>query len=1505
MQREGLYTPELEHDSCGIGFVASLKNERSNKIVNDALTMLRNMEHRGACGCEPETGDGAGILIQIPHFFLREECLKIGIELPEPGMYGVGAMFLHQDPAIAEATKERLSFHIEELGFELLGYRPVPRDNSMIGASAKAVEPICEQVFVKPKTEMAPEELERRLYILRKYSTHSIGSTRRNAVPGNDYEFYWISLSCMTTIYKGLLRTDQLQQYYLDLQDTRIDSTLAMVHSRFSTNTFPQWKLAQPFRVIAHNGEINTIRGNVNWMKSKQRLFESEVFSQEDFSRLLPICDKAHSDSANLDSIVEMLVLAGRPLAHAMMMVIPEAWQADDLMDPKRKAFYEYHSALMEPWDGPASISFTDGKVIGATLDRNGLRPSRYCLTEDGLLVMASEAGALPVDESKVVKKGRLQPGKIFIADLEQGRIISDEELKDEICSKQPYDKWLKENRFYLEDIKENNKEEPQPKTTLLQRQQAAGFSTEDISDILIPMVGSGAEPVGSMGVDIPLPVLSHRSQHLSHYFKQLFAQVSNPPIDPIREKNVMSLFSALGSNRNTLAETPEHCRKIQLLHPVLSNQDLKRLKFIDGFDGFKSKVIHALFNADGRDGRLEEGVNQLCIDAEEAVLNGQEFLIISDKGKSSEKAGIPSLMAAGAVHQHLISRKLRAHASIIVEASDVRETHHYATLIGYGANAINAYVTYETLEDLRKRGILGDLAESEVVEKYQQAIGYGLLKIFSKMGISTLQSYQGAQIFEILGLGQEVVDKCFKKSISRLGGISFDGIAEEVLVWHRHAFPLTSKSNDGLTDEGVYQWKKKGEKHLFNPETVRLLQQAVRTNDYEVYKEYSRKINEQIRDTFTLRGLFEFKDRRPVPLDEVEPVENILPRFATGAMSFGSISHEAHSTLAIAMNRIGAKSNSGEGGEDYVRFERKANGDWERSAIKQVASGRFGVTSYYLANAEEIQIKMAQGAKPGEGGQLPGHKVDEWIGRVRHSTPGVGLISPPPHHDIYSIEDLAQLIFDLKNANRNARINVKLVAEAGVGTIASGVAKAKADVILIAGHDGGTGASPISSIRHAGLPWELGLSEAHQTLVRNKLRSRVVLQTDGQIKSGRDVAIATLLGAEEWGVSTAALVAEGCIMMRKCHLNTCPVGVATQNKELRKMFSGKPEHVVNLFTFFVMELREIMAELGFRTINDMVGHVDALKVRTDIEHPKVNGLDLYQILYKQDEGAEAGIRHQIDQHHEINFILDNKLIKSAAPALDSATSVKAEFKIVNTDRATGAMLSHEISRIYKAQGLPDKTIHFKFNGSAGQSFGAFLAPGAYFELEGEANDYFGKGLSGGHMVVYPNRKAKFTAHENQLIGNVAFYGGTRGKAFINGLAGERFAVRNSGVEVVVEGVGDHGCEYMTGGSVIVIGETGKNFAAGMSGGQAYIFDPNGDFHNKCNLSLVDLDPLNHEDIQYIKSMIEEHVIHTNSKLGSYMLNDWDNLLSSFIKVIPRDYKAVLEQKKDDLTKAL
>ncbi len=1492
----GLYHPSFEHDACGIGFVASIKGNKSHQNISDALTVLENMEHRGACGCESNTGDGAGIMIQIPHEFFFEECLKLGVHLPSYGRYGVGVAFFPKEIKLREECRDIFNRTAEKLGLEVLTYRKVPVNPDGIGPTALSVEPEMEQVFIAcPDHITNMDEFERKLFVLRNHATHLINSTVKKDAIG----FYLASLSYKTVVYKGQLTSHQVREYFPDLSNKRVVSAFGLVHSRFATNTFPSWKLAQPFRYIAHNGEINTLQGNLNWLKTSEQWFESPFFTHEEMEMLLPIVSAGQSDSACLDNMIELLTMSGRSLPHVMMMLIPEAWDGNDQMDPVKKAFYEYHASIMEPWDGPASISFTDGKMIGATLDRNGLRPSRYCVTKDDRVIMASETGALPVDPKIIKEKGRLQPGKMFVVDMEQGRIISDDELKAKICSQKPYGDWLNQYKIRLEEL-----EEPRvtfthlSESSVFKYQKAHGYSTEDIETIIKPMALDGKEPIGSMGTDVPLAVLSDQPQHLSSYFKQLFAQVTNPPIDPIRERMVMSLATFLGNNGNLLEESPTHCHTVALKQPILTSKELEKIRSIDtGI--FQAKTLQTYFRADGKPDSLKRGLDRLCRYAEDAVHDGFEVLILCDRAVDSDHAAIPSLLATAAVHHHLIRKGLRGQVGIVVEAGDVWEVHHFACLLAFGATAINPYLALATIRNMKANGSLETNLDWEKLRyNYIKAVCDGLLKVFSKMGISTLQSYQGAQIFEILGLNQEVVDRYFTGATSRIQGIGLEEIAKEALVKHYFAFSRKDIPVDRLPVGGLYQWKRKGEFHLFNPTSIHLLQYATKMNDYGTFKKYTKYINDQSEKAATLRSQFEFKRNRPsVSIDEVEPAEAIYKRFATGAMSFGSISWEAHTTLAIAMNRLGGKSNTGEGGEDEIRYEKMPNGDSMRSAIKQVASARFGVTSLYLTEADELQIKMAQGAKPGEGGQLPGHKVDDWIGKTRHSTPGVGLISPPPHHDIYSIEDLAQLIFDLKNANRAARINVKLVSKAGVGTIAAGVAKAKADVILISGHDGGTGASPISSIKHAGLPWELGLAETHQTLVRNKLRSRVVVQADGQMKTGRDIAIAALLGAEEWGVATAALVVEGCIMMRKCHLNTCPVGVATQDPELRKRFTGDADHVVNFFKFIVQELREIMAELGFRTVNEMVGQVECLTPRENIKHWKYSKLDLSPILYREPASDITGLYNTETQDHGIDNVIDWQLLEKAKPAIEKQERVFASFDIKNTDRTAGTILSNEITKKYRAEGLPEDTIHYKFNGTAGQSFGAFNTKGVTLELEGDANDYFGKGLSGARLIVYPPKEATYIPEENIIIGNTAFYGATAGESFIRGKAGERFAVRNSGAKAVVEGVGDHGCEYMTGGRVVILGPTGRNFAAGMSGGIAYVYDVNGVFTKNCNTEMVDLDPVTTADFAELQDMIQRHYAYTGSTVAKFVLDDWDNQYKNFVKVFPSDYKKVLQAK--------
>ena len=1494
--QQGLYDPQFEHDACGTGFIAHINGHKSHRIIADALTMLENMEHRGACGCDPDSGDGAGLLIQIPHGFLLDECTADEILLKEPGDYGIGMLFLPKDSGIKKACRAIIQQSCDKLGFRILGYRKVPVDSAVIGETARTAEPGVEQLFIaRPQHIHNADDFERKLYVLRRLITKTVAESIKTGAE----HFYFTSFSCKIIVYKGQLTTYQVRQYYTDLRDERVTSGFGMIHSRFSTNTFPSWKLAQPFRFLAHNGEINTLTGNLNWFYSGIRSYVSPFFTKEEMEVLFPVVDDNQSDSACLDNVIELLYHSGRSLPHVMMMLVPEAWDGNEQMDPLKKAFYEYHATLMEPWDGPAALNFTDGKIIGALLDRNGLRPLRYMVTNDGRVIVASEAGVLPLDETTVIEKGRLQPGKMFLVDTTQGKIITDDEIKKQITSRQPYGNWLENYKIRLDELAEPRVSFTNlSKESVFKYQQVFGYTREDIETIIKPMATDGKEPIGSMGTDVPLAVLSDRPQHISSYFKQFFAQVTNPPIDPIRERLVMSLVTFIGNNGNLLDEDKMHCHCVEHIQPILHDYELEKLRSIDtGL--FHAKTLQTYFKADNLPGSLENGLNRLCRYAEDAVQDGFEVLILSDRAIDSEHAPIPSLLAVSAIHHHLIKKGLRGAVGLVVEAGDIWEVHHFACLLAFGATAINPYLALATINTLSKEGKMESTLDVPTLSKnYIKAVCDGLLKIFSKMGISTLQSYHGSQVFEILGINKEVVSKYFTGGITRIGGLGLDEIARETLCKHVNGFSSSKKETQLLPEGGIYQWKRRGEAHLFNPETVHLLQHATRTQDYDIYKKYAKLINEQTEKMYTIRGLLDFAHHREaISIDEVEPIESIMKRFATGAMSFGSISHEAHSTIAIAMNRIGGKSNTGEGGEDEIRYVPLENGDSMRSSIKQIASARFGVTSNYLTNADELQIKMAQGAKPGEGGQLPGHKVDDWIAKVRHATPGVGLISPPPHHDIYSIEDLAQLIFDLKNANRVARINVKLVSKAGVGTIAAGVAKAHADVILIAGSDGGTGASPISSVKHAGLPWELGLSEAHQTLVRNKLRSRVILQADGQMKTGKDLAIAALLGAEEWGVATAALVAGGCIMMRKCHLNTCPVGVATQDPDLRKLFSGRPEHVVNLFQFLAEELREIMAELGFKTINEMVGRVQFLKVRENLGHWKAKTIDLTALLHPVSNPREMTLYNSEKQDHGMDDIIDWKLFEQAKPALENLTPVYASFTVKNTDRTVGTLLSNEISKIYGSPGLPAGLINYKFTGSAGQSFGAFSTKGISFELEGEANDYVGKGLCGAQIAIYPPKNSKFRAEENILVGNVVLYGATSGELFIRGQAGERFAVRNSGATAVVEGIGDHGCEYMTGGRALILGKTGRNFAAGMSGGIAWVYDEDHSFRENCNKEMVDLDTLDHADEDEIISLLRKHVQLTQSEVAQDFLNNWQSAAFRFIKVFPKEYKKVLQQK--------
>ncbi len=1418
--RQGLYDPWFEHESCGVGFVVNVKGKKSHQIIQQALQVLRNLDHRGACGCEANTGDGAGILMQMPHAFLQRQCEQAGFKLPKPAQYGAGLVFLPQDPPERQQCERAFEKIVKEEGLKIIGWRTVSTSNISLGATAKASEPFIRQVFIARgrslKDDMA---FERKLFVIRKRSANAI--PQRELLQGR----YWYvaSLSYKTIVYKGMLLTEQLSQYYPDLTDPLMESALALVHSRFSTNTFPSWNRAHPYRYLAHNGEINTLRGNINWMHARQAMFESDLFG-DDIKKILPIINTDGSDSAMFDNCLELLVLGGRSLPHAVMMMIPEPWENHESMDPERRAFYEYHSCLMEPWDGPASIAFTDGVRIGAVLDRNGLRPSRYYVTKDDLVIMASEAGVLPVEPERVAIKGRLQPGRMFLVDTEEGRIVADEELKTRFARAHPYQEWLDRNHVLLENLPAPPHVHGPDHKTVLQRQQAFGYTFEDLRFIIGPMANDGVQPLGSMGTDTPLAVLSNKSQLTYNYFKQLFAQVTNPPIDPIREENITSTETMVGSEGNLLKPTPESCRMIKLEHPILANDELEKLRQVERPD-FKAVTLPILFPAnDGAQG-LENALEKLFASADRALAEGTNILVLSDRGVDAGNAAIPALLAVAGLHHHLIRQGTRTRVAIVLESGEPREVHHFALLIGYGCSAINPYLAFETLDDMIRDGMLSNLDHKTAIKKYIKAAVKGVVKTMAKMGISTIQSYRGAQIFEAIGLNQSVIDRYFTWTPSRVEGVGLEVLAEEVLQRHRRAFPKREVNGATLDPGGQYQWRADGEYHLFNPQTIHKLQLACRTGSYKVFQEYAELVNNQAKNLCTLRGLLEFRwAENPIPIEEVEPVDQIVKRFKTGAMSYGSISQEAHEALAIAMNRLGGKSNTGEGGEDPGRYAwTNEQGDSKNSAIKQVASGRFGVTSQYLVKAKELQIKMAQGAKPGEGGELPGRKVYPWIAKTRLTTPGVGLISPPPHHDIYSIEDLAELIHDLKNGNRHARISVKLVSEVGVGTIAAGVSKAHADVVLISGHDGGTGASPLSSIKHAGTPWELGLAETHQTLVLNNLRSRIYVETDGQLKTGRDVAVAALLGAEEFGFATAPLVTLGCIMMRVCHLNTCPVGVATQDPQLRERFTGNPDHVVNFMKFVAQELREIMARLGFRRLNEMIG------------------------------------------------------------------------PIRNVHRVVGTITGSELTKKWGPDGLPDDTIHIKFTGSAGQSFGAFMPRGMTLELEGDANDYLGKGLSGGKIILYPPKGSTFVPEENIITGNVAFYGATSGEAYLRGMAGERFCVRNSGVNTVIEAVGDHGCEYMTGGRVAVLGATGRNFAAGMSGGIAYVLDVTGDFPSRCNTAMVGLEKLEDpQETAEVRAMIERHVRYTGSDRGRYILQLWEDMVPKFVKVMPKDYKRVL-----------
>ncbi len=1465
--KQGLYDPFFEHDACGTGFVVNINGIPSHEIIEQGITILENLAHRGAVGSETNTGDGAGILIQMPHGFFVKESAASGFDLPGPRYYGVGMLFLPEDETLRLEFERHLGQIIEEEGQCILGWRTVPTDGSSLGATARSGLPVVRQVFIERSAAIKDRmAFERKLYVIRKRAEQAL---RYGDLPGRE-QFYICSMSYKTIIYKGMLTPTQVRSFYPDLSDPAMETSLAMVHSRFSTNTFPSWDRAHPYRYLAHNGEINTLRGNVNWLRSYQTRFHSTLFGN-DLPKILPVINEDGSDSAMFDNVLELLVLAGRSLPHAIMMMIPEPWSKHETMSEEKRAFYEFHSTLLEPWDGPASMVFTDGRGIGATLDRNGLRPSRYYVTTDDRVILASEVGVLDIPPEMIVKKGRLEPGRMLWIDTEEGRIISDEEIKHEVASARPYKKWLNEFMVDLEDLPDppvpayggigQDLEGPDQDKKVLQYQHAFGYTYEDLRTIIEPMAKNGIEPLGSMGNDAPLAILSDKPQLLYNYFKQLFAQVTNPPIDAIREEIITGTEVMIGSEQNLLEPRPENCRQIKLKKPILTNEELAKLRHLNRLY-FRTVTLPILFDPKEDGAGLERALEELCEKADQIIANDEaNIIILSDRNIDQDHAPIPALLAVAGLHHHLIRQGTRTHIGLIVESGEPREVHHFAMLIGYGAVAVNPYLAYASIEEMINQGMLTGVDLHEAASHYTKAVVKGVVKVLSKMGISTVQGYCGAQVFEAVGLRKDFIDKYFAWTPSRIEGAGIEIISQEAALRHAHAFPVRSLNGRTLDVGGQYQWREDGERHLFNPETVYLLQQACRTNDFSTFKRYTQIVNDQSQKHYTLRGLLDFKfPEQGIPLEEVELVESIVRRFKTGAMSYGSISKEAHEALAIAMNRIGGKSNTGEGGEDPARYELDLNGDSRNSAIKQVASARFGVTSYYLVNARELQIKMAQGAKPGEGGQLPGKKVYPWIAKVRHSTPGVGLISPPPHHDIYSIEDLAQLIHDLKNANPKARISVKLVSEMGVGTVAAGVAKAHADVVLISGHDGGTGASPQTAIKHAGLPWELGLAETHQTLVLNNLRSRITIETDGQLKTGRDVVIAALLGAEEFGFATAPLVVLGCVMMRVCHMDTCPTGIATQNPELRKNFKGDPDHVINFMYFIAQEMRELMAKLGFRTIEEMIGRTDKLEPRQAVEHWKARTVDLSALLYQPQEVERNNQHCTIPQNHNLEKTLDQQvLLKLCAPALERGERIEADLPIRNTHRVVGTQVGSEVTRRFGPDGLPEDTIYLRFHGSAGQSFGAFIPKGVTLELEGDSNDYIGKGISGGKIIVYPPEGSTFAPEDNIIIGNVAFYGATSGEAYIRGMAGERFCVRNSGMKAVVEGVGDHGCEYMTGGRAVVLGETGRNFAAGMSGGIAYVIDWNGDFHRKCNREMVDLDRLEDPfEIAEVKEMISD-----------------------------------------------
>jgi len=1488
-EKEGLYLPEFEHENCGAGFICNLKGEKTNQIIHDALEILVKLEHRGGVSADGKTGDGAGLLIDIPHEYFNRVC---DFKIPAQREYAVGMVFLPKQPNQYKFCKKTFEKEVKAQGLSILGWREVPVDSSQLGKIASASEPNIEQLFIGKTEEITEAVFKAKLYAARKITEHCVANSKTSQ---SSY-FYVPSLSNTTLIYKGIIMPEDIGPYYTDLQQSDLVTRLALVHQRFSTNTMPSWELAQPFRFMCQNGEINTLRGNVSRMRVREEIMKSEVFGNQ-IEKLFPIILPGKSDSASMDMVVELLTHTGRSLPEIMMMMIPEAWEKHMTMSEERKAFYEYNACIMEPWDGPASVPFTDGDYIGALLDRNGLRPSRYTVTKSGKLIMASEIGVVDLAPEDVERHGRLEPGKMFLVDMNEGRIINDEEIKSKIVSERPYKEWLKKYRLHLKDVPSTNELCPIETIDIKTRQRLFNYTIEDIQEVITPMAQVGKEALGSMGIDTPLAVLSDRPQLISNYFKQLFAQVTNPPLDGIREEIVTDICLALGQDRNIFNISKKQCRKLRIQNPVISNNDLEKVRNIS-IDNFKAKTIEILYPKEKGLNGLEDALEDIIVQITKAVDKGTNIIILSDRGVNKEFAPIPSLLACSYVHHQMNRLRKRSYFDIIIESAEPREPHHFATLFGYGASAINPYMVNEIIRMQVKEGFITGMDEQKAVDNFNKAIGKGLLKIMNKIGISTLHSYRGSQIFEIVGFNSQFVEKYFPYTASRIEGIGLYEIEKEIAERYKYAYPDTFIDRRlGLNIGGDYRWRRNGERHMFNPTTVAKLQQAVRLTDQESYNVYAKAINEQSENLMTIRGLFKFDKLDPIPIEEVEPWTEIVKRFKTGAMSYGSISREAHENLAIAMNRIGGKSNSGEGGEDRKRFKPNSNGDSRNSAIKQVASGRFGVTSHYLTNAKEIQIKMAQGAKPGEGGQLPGEKVLPWIASARNSTPFVGLISPPPHHDIYSIEDLAQLIYDLKNANREARINVKLVSEVGVGTIAAGVAKAKADVVLISGYDGGTGASPLTSLKHAGLPWELGLSEAQQTLVLNDLRSRIVVECDGQLKTGRDVAIAALLGAEEFGFATAPLVASGCIMMRKCHLNTCPVGIATQDKELRKNFKGTPEHVINFFYYIAEELRAIMAELGFRTLGDMVGQTHKINANKAINHYKAKGIDLSTILHRPAVYKKMRIKNTEQQDHGLENVLDFQILKDAAAAIQKKEVMELAYPIQNTNRSVGAIISNEISKIHEHHGLPENTLNIKFTGSAGQSMGAFGAHGLTFTLEGNTNDYLGKGLSGAKLIVKKPTNATFVAEENIIVGNVCLFGAVKGEAYINGIAGERFAVRNSGATAVVEGVGDHCCEYMTGGKIIVLGSTGRNFAAGMSGGIAYVYDPENKFTNGlCNTETIEFEDILTEDAADLKGLIEKHIAYTDSQLGKRLLNDWDNTLSNFVRVMPIEYKRALKR---------